>query len=160
MALVDCKTIELPRVQDPRGNLTFVESSRQIPFDIRRVYYLYDVPGGSERGGHAHLALHQCVIAMSGSFDIVLDDGFDKKRIHLNRSYMGLYLPPMIWRELDNFSSGSVCMVLASEIYEEADYLRNYSDFMVRVHEAHQRARARLATGEVALTDDKLVSLP
>ncbi len=142
MALVDCRIAELPKIHDPRGNLTFVESGRQIPFDIRRVYYLYDVPGGSERGGHAHLALHQFVIAMSGSFDIVLDDGFDKRRIHLNRSYIGLYLPPMTWRELDNFSSGSVCMVLASEVYDEADYLRDYSDFMCRVHEARRQMQA------------------
>lgn len=127
--LVDCVTLQLPKVHDPRGNLTFVEGGRQIPFDIRRVYYLYDVPGGSERGGHAHLALHQFVVAMSGSFDIVLDDGFDRKRYHLNRSYEGLYIPPMTWRELDNFSSGSVCMVLASEVYDEADYIRNYSDY-------------------------------
>ena len=136
--LVDCVTLQLPKVHDPRGNLTFVEGGRQIPFDIRRVYYLYDVPGGSERGGHAHLALHQFVIAMSGSFDIVLDDGFDRKRYHLNRSYEGLYIPPMTWRELDNFSSGSVCMVLASEVYDEADYIRNYSDFMLEVHSRHR----------------------
>lgn len=136
--LVDCVTLQLPKVHDPRGNLTFVEGGRQIPFDIRRVYYLYDVPGGSERGGHAHLALHQFVIAMSGSFDIVLDDGFDRKRYHLNRSYEGLYIPPMTWRELDNFSSGSVCMVLASEVYDEADYIRNYSDFMLEVHTRHR----------------------
>ena len=160
MALVDCRTLELPRIQDPRGNLTFVESSRQIPFEIRRVYYLYDVPGGSERGGHAHLALHQCVIAMSGSFDIVLDDGFDKKRIHLNRSYLGLYLPPMIWRELDNFSSGSVCMVLASEVYDEADYLRDYSDFMVQVHGARRRGIASLPRAGQEASDDRLVRLP
>jgi glyoxylate utilization-related uncharacterized protein len=134
MAIADCRIIDMPRIQDRRGNLTFVEGGQQIPFDIRRVYYLYDVPGGSERGGHAHLNLHQFVIAMSGSFDIVLDDGFGKKRIHLNRSYMGLYLPPMTWRELDNFSSGSVCMVLASERYDEADYIRDYSDFMIAVH--------------------------
>jgi hypothetical protein len=134
MTIANCQILDLPKVHDPRGNLTFVEGGRQIPFDIRRVYYLYDVPGGSERGGHAHMALHQLVIAMSGSFDIVLDDGFEKKRIHLNRSYLGLYLPPMIWRELDNFSSGSVCMVLASEVYDESDYLRDYSDFMCRIH--------------------------
>jgi WxcM-like, C-terminal len=134
MAIADCQLFELPRVQDPRGNLTFVEGTRQIPFPIRRVYYLYDVPGGAERGGHAHLALHQFVIAMSGSFDIVLDDGFDKRRVHLNRSYKGLYIPPMTWRELDNFSSGSVCMVLASEFFEESDYLRDYSQFMCCVH--------------------------
>lgn len=141
MSIAECQVLDLPKVHDPRGNLTFVESGRQIPFDIRRVYYLYDVPGGSERGGHAHLALHQLIIAMSGSFDIVLDDGFDKKRVHLNRSYMGLYLPPMTWRELDNFSSGSVCMVLASEVYDEADYLRDYSDFMCRVHTARLTKR-------------------
>ncbi len=147
MALVDCRTLELPKVHDPRGNLTFVEGGRQIPFDIRRVYYLYDVPGGSERGGHAHRGLHQFVIAMSGSFDIVLDDGFDKRRIHLNRSYLGLYIPPMTWRELDNFSSGSVCMVLASEYFEESDYLRDYSEFMCKVHA--DRVAARKAPAQV-----------
>jgi hypothetical protein len=125
-----CKIISLPVVHERRGNLTFIEGSRHIPFDIARVYYLYDVPGGSERGGHAHKGLHQLIIAMSGSFDVVLDDGREKKRIHLNRSYNGLYICPMIWRELDNFSSGSVCMVLASNIYDEADYYREYADFM------------------------------
>lgn len=136
--LVDCVTLQLPKIHDPRGNLTFVEGGRQVPFDIRRVYYLYDVPGGSERGGHSHRALHEFIIAISGSFDIVLDDGFDRKRFHLNRSYEGLYIPPMTWRELDNFSSGSVCMVLASECYDEADYIRNYSDFMLDVHSRHR----------------------
>jgi hypothetical protein len=130
MSLDNCKIIQLPRIQDPRGNLTFIENKKQIPFDIQRVYYLYDVPGGAERGGHAHKNLHQLIIAMAGSFDIVLDDGKDKKRIHLNRSYMGLYVGPMIWRELDNFSSGSVCMVLASIKFEEDDYYRDYAEFM------------------------------
>lgn len=125
-----CRTIELPKITDPRGNLTFVESGHQIPFDIQRVYYLYDVPGGSERGGHAHKALSQLIIAMSGSFDVVLDDGVKKKRVHLSRSYYGLYVCPMIWRELDNFSSGSVCMVLASNLYDESDYFRNYDDYL------------------------------
>lgn len=125
-----CHIVELPKISDPRGNLTFIESNSHIPFDIRRVYYLYDVPGGAERGGHAHKNLHQLIIAMSGSFDVVLDDGACKKRIHLNRSYHGLYICPMIWRELDNFSSGSVCMVLASNHYDEADYYRNYSAFL------------------------------
>lgn len=101
-----------------------------IPFAIERVYYLYDVPGGSERGGHAHKALHQLIIAMSGSFDVVLDDGKDKRRVHLNRSYQGLYVCPMIWRTIDNFSSGSVLMVLASNKYSEDDYYREYGDFM------------------------------
>lgn len=125
-----CNIIELPKISDPRGNLTFIEENRHIPFDIKRVYYLYDVPGGSERGGHAHKELHQFIIAMSGSFDVLLDDGKDKKRVHLNRSYYGLYVCPMIWRELDNFSSGSVCMVLASHEYDEADYFRDYTEFM------------------------------
>ena len=125
-----CNIIELPRINEPRGNLTFVESNRHIPFAIQRVYYLYDVPGGAERGGHAHKALHQLIIAMSGSFDIHLDDGFGKKTIHMNRSYNGLYVCPMIWREIDNFSSGAVCMVLASDYYDEQDYYRDYSAFI------------------------------
>lgn len=125
-----CKVIDLPKIQDPRGNLTFIEGGRHIPFDIRRVYYLYDVPGGAERGGHAHKGLHQLIIAMSGSFDVVLDDGASKKRVHLNRSYSGIYICPMIWRELDNFSSGSVCMVLASNLYDESDYFRDYDEFL------------------------------
>ncbi len=125
-----CKIIELPKIAEPRGNLTFVEGGRHVPFDIQRVYYLYDVPGGAERGGHAHKELHQLIIAMSGSFDVVLDDGQDKKRFQLNRSFNGLYICPMIWRELNNFSSGSVCMVLASNKYAEEDYFRDYSEFI------------------------------
>lgn len=131
MALSDCKLLDLPKIADQRGNLTFIESGVHIPFDIERVYYLYDVPGGSERGGHAHKKLHQFIIAMSGSFDVVLDDGTDRKRIHLNRSYNGLYLCPMMWRELDNFSSGSVCMVLASRHFDESDYIRDYQQFKI-----------------------------
>jgi len=130
MTIGNCRIIELPRIQDPRGNLTFIEGDSHIPFAIKRVYYLYDVPGGAERGGHAHKGLQQLIIAMSGSFDVILDDGKDKKRIHLNRSYNGLYVCPMIWRELDNFSSGSVCMVLASNRYDEDDYYRDYAEFM------------------------------
>jgi hypothetical protein len=130
MNIDNCKIVELPKITDPRGNLTFIEGGDHIPFDIQRVYYIYDVPGGAERGGHAHKGLHQLIIAMSGSFDVVLDDGKNKKRVHLARSYYGLYVCPMIWRELDNFSSGSVCMVLASNKYDEADYYRNYNDFM------------------------------
>lgn len=128
-----CRLIDLPKISDPRGNLTFIEGSVHVPFDIARMYYLYDVPGGSERGGHAHKALHQLIIAMSGSFDVVLDDGSDKKRVHLSRSYYGLYVCPMIWRELDNFSSGAVCAVLASNRYDEADYYRDYDQFMIDV---------------------------
>jgi len=130
MDLKQCVIIELPRIIDPRGTLTFLEGGRHVPFDIRRVYYLYDVPGGAERGGHAHKELHQLIVAMSGSFDVVLDNGREKQRIHLNRSYNGLYICPMIWRELDNFSSGSVCMVLASNHYDEADYYRDYQEFL------------------------------
>ena len=130
MGIENCNILELPRIGDPRGNLTFVEGGKHIPFDIRRVYYLYDVPGGSERGGHAHKALHQLIIAMSGSFDIHLDDGSGKKTIHMNRSYNGLYVCPMIWREIDNFSSGAVCMVLASDYYDEQDYYRDYGTFI------------------------------
>ena len=125
-----CRIIDLPKISDPRGNLTFVEAGQHVPYDIQRVYYLYDVPGGAERGGHAHKGLHQLIIAMSGSFDVVLDDGREKKRYHLNRSYSGLYVCPMIWRELDNFSSGSVCMVLASNRYDEEDYYRNYDVYL------------------------------
>ena len=126
----NCTILDLPRINDPRGNLTFVESNRHIPFAIQRVYYLYDVPGGSARGGHAHKALHQLIIAMSGSFDIHLDDGYAKKTVHINRSYYGLYVCPMIWREIDNFSSGAVCMVLASDYYDELDYYREYNEFI------------------------------
>lgn len=127
--LEQCRIIDLPRINDPRGNLTFVEGGRHVPFDIRRVYYLYDVPGGAERGGHAHRELQQLIVAMSGSFDVVLDDGENRRRHHLNRSYFGLYIPPMVWRELDNFSSGSVCMALASLPFDEADYFRDYAEF-------------------------------
>lgn len=131
LSLMDrCHLVDLPRIQDPRGNLTFIEGTHHVPFAIQRVYYLYDVPGGAERGGHAHRALEQLIIAMSGSFDVVLDDGTRKQRFHLNRSYYGLYVCPMIWREIDNFSSGSVCLVLASNTYDEADYFRDYGEYV------------------------------
>lgn len=126
-----CKIIDLPKISDTRGNLTFIESKKQISFDIQRVYYLYDVPGGAERGGHAHKELEQLIIASSGSFDVVLDDGERQMRFHLNRPYFGLYICPYIWRELDNFSSGSVCTVLASRPYEEKDYFRAYQDYLL-----------------------------
>ena len=137
MSVKDCKITELPKILDPRGNLTFIEGNSHIPFDIQRVYYLYDVPGGAERGGHAHKKLQQLIIAMSGSFDVVLDDGNEKKRFHLNRSYFGLYVPTMIWRELDNFSSGSVCMVLASNRYHESDYYRDYGQYLAAVNSSN-----------------------
>ncbi|HVU27243.1 MAG TPA: FdtA/QdtA family cupin domain-containing protein [Verrucomicrobiae bacterium] len=133
MELAQCRIIELPKIADPRGNLTFIEGERHVPFAVKRIFYLYDVPGGAERGGHALKACHQFVIAMSGSFDVILDDGREKKRVHLNRSYYGLHIPPLIWREIDNFSSGAVCLALASESYSEADYFRDYTEFFKAV---------------------------
>jgi dTDP-4-dehydrorhamnose 3,5-epimerase-like enzyme len=130
MNLNQCALFKLPCIHDPRGNLTFVESHRHIPFEIRRVYYLHDIPKGAERGGHAHRNLHQLVIATSGSFDIHLDDGETKKTWRLNRSHLGLYIRPMVWREIDHFSSDAVCMVLASDYYDEDDYYRNYARFL------------------------------
>jgi hypothetical protein len=130
MSLSDCKIVDLPKIADPRGNLTFIEGERNIPFEIKRVYYLYDVPGGATRAGHGHKTLQQLIIAMSGSFDVTLDDGTARQRYHLNRSYNGLYVCSMMWREIDNFSSGSVCMVLASDFFDESDYFRYYDDFL------------------------------
>lgn len=129
-ALEDVRQIELPKVSDPRGNLTFIEGENHIPFAIARVYYLYDVPGGETRGGHAHRELEQLIIAANGSFEVVLDDGACRRSFYLNRSYYGLYIPRMVWRELENFSSGSVCLVLASRPYDEADYYRDYEAFL------------------------------
>ena len=134
--------MELPKVADHRGNLTFIENSEHIPFDIKRVYYLYDVPGGSVRGGHAHKQTHEFIVAANGSFDVILDDGTTRLRHHLNRSYYGLYAPPMVWRELDNFSSGSVCLVLASEVYDEDDYIRDYDEFVKSLHRNPRRVKA------------------
>lgn len=130
MHLENAKLIELPKITDQRGNLTFIENINHIPFNIKRVYYLYDVPGGASRAGHAHRSLQQFLIAISGSFDVTLDDGFSQKKFHLNRSYYGLLIPPMLWRLIDNFSSGSVCLALASDFYDESDYFRDYEDFL------------------------------
>lgn len=136
--IVDCRIIDLPKISDPRGNLTFIEGANHVPFEIKRIYYTYDVPGGSDRGAHAHKNLHQLIIAMSGSFDVVLDDGFEQKRFHLNRSYFGLYVCPMMWRYLDNFSSGSVCLVLASSLYDANDYYRDYDLFLKDARKARK----------------------
>jgi dTDP-4-dehydrorhamnose 3,5-epimerase-like enzyme len=123
------RLIDFPIVHEPRGNLSFIEGERHVPFPIKRVYYLYDVPGGAVRGGHAHRTINQVIIALSGSFDVVLDDGRSRERFSLNRSYFGLFLPNMVWRELENFSSGAVCMVLASEYYDEGEYIRDHEEF-------------------------------
>lgn len=129
MSIDSCRIIQFPKISNPQGNLTFIENRTHIPFSVKRVYYLYDVPGGAVRGGHAHKNLQQLLIAVSGSFDVELNDGINKRTTHLNRPYFGLYIPPMIWRELNNFSSGAVCLVLASEYYDEADYHRDYGQF-------------------------------
>lgn len=125
--------IEFPVVSDIRGNLCAIEQQRHVPFDIARVFYLYDVPSGSSRGGHAHLALHQVVLPLSGSFNIRLHDGHEEETVMLNRANIGLHIPPMVWGELGNFSSGSVCCVLASHVYEESDYIRDFDAFLAKV---------------------------
>ena len=126
----DCSVIELKKNHREKGNLTVVQNNIEVPFAVKRCYYLYDVPGGEERGGHAHKELHQLIVAASGSFDVILNDGNIKRTISLNRPYYGLLVVPGIWRELNNFSSGSVCLVLASEVYKKEDYIRSYNDFL------------------------------
>ena len=123
------KIINLPKILDNRGNLTFIEGKKHIPFEIKRAYWIYDVPGGEKRGGHAYKTLREFVIALSGSFDVVLDDGREKKVYSLNRSYYGIFIPEMIWREINNFSTNALCLVLASDFYKEEDYIRNYNKF-------------------------------
>jgi dTDP-4-dehydrorhamnose 3,5-epimerase-like enzyme len=138
-ALDKCKIVNFPKITDYRGNLSFIEENNQIPFEIKRVYYLYDVPSGATRGGHAHKELQQVVIALSGSFTVILDDGFKRRRFFLNRPHYGLYIPPLIWRELKNFSSNSVALSLVSEVYKESDYMRNYSAFKQMAHNGWQQ---------------------
>jgi hypothetical protein len=124
-----CNVIELSKIHNRAGNITIIQNGINQPFDIKRVYYLYDVPAGSERGGHAHKNLYQVIVAASGSFDVIIDDGFNKKIIELNRPFYGLLVVPGIWREIINFSSGAICLVLASEKYEQDDYIRDYNEF-------------------------------
>lgn len=125
----NCSVISLPKVHNRAGNLTALENNRNIPFGIKRVYYLYDIPGGEARGGHAHKTLEQFIVAVSGAFDVLIDDGINSKIVRLDRPYFGLHILPGIWRELLNFSSGAICMVLASEKYDENDYIRSYNIF-------------------------------
>jgi hypothetical protein len=125
----NCNVVELTKIHNPAGNITIVQNGIHQPFDVKRVYYLYDVPGGAERGGHAHKSLYQLIVAASGSFDVILDDGTNKKIVELNRPYYGLLVIPGIWREIVNFSSGAICLVLASSKYEKGDYIRDYKEF-------------------------------
>jgi len=126
----DCSVVKLGKIENDRGNLTVVQSLETVPFDIKRVFYLYDIPGGEARGAHAHKRCHQFLVAASGSFEVVLDDGTSRRTVFLNRPFMGLHIPPGIWAAEQEFSSGAVCLVLASEPYDEADYIRDYDDFL------------------------------
>lgn len=124
------RIIELPKICDPRGNLTVADGIRSLPFEIKRVYWTYDIPGGESRGGHAHKNCHELIVAAGGSFDVTLDNGKEKQTYHLNHPYQGLYVETGIWRTLDDFSSGALCLVLASELFDEEDYIRDYSEFL------------------------------
>ena len=128
--LGNVKIINLPKIEDRRGNLSFIEGNNHIPFEVKRTYWIYDVPGGQFRGSHAYKELQEFIVALSGSFDVVLDNGKEKKKFPLNRSYYGLYVPNMIWRTLENFSTNALCMILASRHFSEDDYLRNYDAFL------------------------------
>jgi hypothetical protein len=130
ISVSDCSLIKLPKIENRSGNLTSIQNSIEIPFDIKRIFYLYDIPGGKERGAHAHIECHQFLIAGSGSFDVLLDDGESKKLITLNQPYRGLHIPPGIWASEINFSSGSICLVLASHKYCENDYIRDYVQYL------------------------------
>ena len=130
ISVSDCSVIELPKIENRSGNLTSIQNSIEIPFDIKRIFYLYDIPGGKDRGAHAHIECHQFLIAGLGSFDVFLDDGKSKKIVTLNQPYLGLHIPPGIWASEINFSSGSICLVMASHIYDESDYLRDYNEFI------------------------------
>ena len=131
MSINDCKIIDLPKEEDPRGTLTYIYNSVQVPFDVKRLFYIYDVPAGKDRGAHAHKELSQLIIAASGSFTVTLNDCKCKRTFFLNRPYQGLYVKPGMWRDLEDFSSGAVCMVLASEVYQKEDYIRDYQEFLL-----------------------------
>jgi len=134
MTVQSAQLVSLPRIADPRGNLSFIEAGRPVPFAIRRTYWIYDVPGGETRGGHAYRRLQECFIALSGSFDVHLDDGGARRTVSLNRSYLGLVVPSMLWRRLDNFSTNSVCLILASEPYDAEDYIRDYAEYLLEAN--------------------------
>jgi hypothetical protein len=129
-SVYDCVILPLNKIHNRAGNITIVEGQKNIPFDVKRIYYLYDIPSGEDRGGHAHIELRQLIVAASGSFNVLLDDGTNKKIVTLNRPDYGLLLVPGIWRELMEFSSGAICLVLASEVYQETDYIREYQGFI------------------------------
>ena len=129
-SIYNCSILQLPKIHNRAGNITALENNIHLPFDVRRVYYLYDVPAGEERGGHAHRELQQIVVAASGAFDVLLNDGVNKKIVHLDRPFIGLHIVPSIWRELLNFSAGAVCLVLASHTFDEKDYIRDYPNFL------------------------------
>ena len=139
MTVDSCRIFDLPKVSDPRGNLTFIESERHIPFNIKRIFYLYDIPTAESRGAHAHKRLEQVVICLAGSFDVHVDDATNKRSVHLNRPWQGLYVPSMIWAAEINFDPGSVCLVLASELYDATDYYRDYDEY-VKVKKAMDAA--------------------
>jgi oxalate decarboxylase/phosphoglucose isomerase-like protein (cupin superfamily) len=131
LSVFQCSIVELPKIKNRAGNITVVDhSASTLPFDVKRIFYLYDIPGGESRGAHAHKECHQFLIAASGSFEVLLDDGKTKRQVQLNRANVGLHIPPGIWASEINFSSGSICLVLASHTYNEADYLRNYEDYL------------------------------
>lgn len=131
----DCKIIELPKIQDPRGNLSFIEEEKHFPFKIKRAYWIYDVPGGQVRGGHAFKKQHEMIVAISGSLDVIVDDGANRMVYSLNRSYYGLYIPSGIWRQMENFSTNSLAMVLSSTEFFKEDYIRDYNEFLIRAKE-------------------------
>ncbi len=133
MSLKDVRLIELPKIEDPRGSLTFIEQANHIPFEIERVYYIYGIPAGASRGAHAHKKQHEFLIPIAGSFDVLVKDGNLESSYHLDRSSCGLYLPEMVWRDLCNFSMGSICLVLSSGVFDEDDYIREYSEFQKEV---------------------------
>jgi dTDP-4-dehydrorhamnose 3,5-epimerase-like enzyme len=139
MMLVKWRIVRFPKIVNSKGNLTFIEESNHVPFPIKRIYYLYDVPSGATRGGHAHKAMEQIIIALSGSFDVVVDDGRKRDSFFLNRPHYGLYIPPGVWRELKDFSSNSVALMLVSTFYDESDYIRNYGAFKKMVKKGEWR---------------------